>query len=150
GRMGGTVKELTDSVVAGTSSSRYAVPLFWPDPRTGIGFQVQVEIPQGRMQSELDVALLRVRSREGAPPLRVRDVAEVKRGTMPGEYDRYNMRRMVSLTANVEGEDLGRAADRIDRALAEAGPPPHGAQVDVRGQVVPMRQMFRGLAVGLG
>ena len=29
---------------------------------------------------------------------------------MPGEYDRYNMRRLVSLTANIEGEDLGRVA----------------------------------------
>jgi multidrug efflux pump subunit AcrB len=149
GRMGGTVKELTDSVIAGTSSSRYTVPLFWPDPTTGIGFQVQVEIPQGRMQSELDVALLRVRSREGAPPLRVRDVAQVKRGTMPGEYDRFDMRRMVSLTANVEGEDLGRASSRIDQALKEAGTPPKSARVQVRGQVVPMKEMFRGLAIGL-
>src|SRR5258708_29363812 len=97
GRMGGTIQQLTDSVIAATSSSRYTVPLFWPDPRTGIGFQVQVEIPQDRMQSELDVGLLRVRSREGSPPLRVRDVGQVRRGQMPGEYDRYNMRRLVSL-----------------------------------------------------
>ena len=29
---------------------------------------------------------------------------------MPGEYDRYNMKRLVSMTANIEGEDLGRVA----------------------------------------
>ena len=33
---------------------------------------------------------------------------------MPEEYDRLNQMRYVSLTANVEGEDLGRVTDRID------------------------------------
>ena len=69
-------------------------------------------------------------------------------GTALGEYDRYNMRRLVSLTANIHGEDLGRVANQIDRALKEAGAPPRGMLVDVRGQVVPMRTMFRDLARG--
>jgi multidrug efflux pump subunit AcrB len=149
GRAGGSVRDVTDSTVMATSSSRYIVPLFWPDPNTGIGFQVQVEVPLEKMRSSLDVALVRVKGFDGGPPLRVRDVAAVRRGEMPGEYDRYNMRRTVSLTANVEGEDLGRVADRIDAALAAAGEPPRGVTVDVRGQTVPLREMFRGLAFGL-
>ena len=69
---------------------------------------------------------------------------------MPGEFDRYNMRRLVSLTANIEGEDLGRVAEHISDALARRlAMPPRGMQVDVRGQIVPMREMFRGLALGL-
>src|SRR5262249_11349054 len=80
--------------------------------------------------------------------LRVEDVAQVRQGSMPGEIDRYNMKRMVSLTANIVGEDLGRVAKRIDEALKAAGDPPAGAVVEVRGQVVPMRQMFGGLAGG--
>ena len=36
---------------------------------------------------------------------------------MPGEFDRYNMRRLVSFMANVQGEDLGRAAAKIRRAI---------------------------------
>ena len=81
--------------------------------------------------------------------LLVRDVAEVREGTMPGEYDRYNMRRLVTITANIEGEDLGRVIRRLKQALRMAGEPPRGVQVDVRGQAVPMEQMFRGLTVGL-
>jgi multidrug efflux pump subunit AcrB len=60
------------------------------------------------------------------------------------------MRRLVSMTANISGEDLGRVADQIDAALRAAGDPPRGVSVDVRGQVPPMRQMFQGLAIGLG
>jgi multidrug efflux pump subunit AcrB len=59
------------------------------------------------------------------------------------------MKRLVSLTANIEGEDLGRVAGRVAEALRAAGEPPRGAAVDVRGQIVPFRQMFGGLALGL-
>src|SRR5262249_56348778 len=62
---------------------------------------------------------------------------------------RYNSRRLVSLTANVSGEDLGRVATQVREAVQAAGEPPGGAAVDVRGQVVPLEQMFQGLAVGL-
>src|SRR5262249_2724387 len=148
----GTVKEFTDSVLPATSSSRYPVPMYWPDPKTGIGFQVQVEIPLGELRSAEDVGVLMIHGNNGngsGPPLRVQDIAQISKNRMPGEYDRYNMRRLVSITANIQGEDLGRVADEISRALKEVGDPPRGFQVDVRGQVVPMREMFGGLALGL-
>src|SRR4029077_6389238 len=66
------------------------------------------------------------------------------------EYDRYNMKRSVSLTANIAGEDLGRVAGRVERAIARAGTPPKGATVDVRGQIRPMEEILRGLGIGLG
>jgi multidrug efflux pump subunit AcrB len=144
---GVTTDEIAKSLVAATSSSRFVVPNFWRDPNTGIGYQVQVEIPQALMRSATDVETVPVKKSQQTPIL-VRDVAEVKEGTMPGQIDRYNMRRLVSMTANIEGEDLGRVASHIDDAIA-AEPIPPGIQVDVRGQVTPMREMFQGLAFGL-
>jgi multidrug efflux pump subunit AcrB len=145
GRSGGTVRDLTDSLMPATSSSRYLVPMYWPDPKSGIGSQVQVEIPVEKMTSTQQIELIKVTAAHGLP-LRLQDVAEVKRGTMPGEYDRYNMRRLVSLTANVEGEDLGRVAEHLAKAMAAAGAPPRGVEVTVLGQVRPMREMFGALA----
>jgi multidrug efflux pump subunit AcrB len=83
------------------------------------------------------------------PPLLIRDVARVMRSEMPGEVDRYNMRRYLSLTANIEGEDLGRVINRLDAAIARAGQPPRGTEVELRGQVKPMKQMFLSLEIGL-
>ena len=43
----------------------------------------------------------------------------IENSTIVGEYDRFNGQRMVTLTANVFGEDLGRIVDarrRGDRA----------------------------------
>ncbi len=79
----------------------------------------------------------------------LRDVARVREGVAPGQIDRYNMRRTVTLTANIEGEDLGRVSRRIEAALKAAGEPPRGVRVSVRGQIVPMQQMFAGLTQGL-
>jgi multidrug efflux pump subunit AcrB len=144
---GVTTDEIARSLVAATSSSRFVVPNFWRDPNTGIGYQVQVEIPQALMRSATDVETVPVKKSLNTPIL-VRDVAEVKEGTMPGQVDRYNMRRLVSMTANIEGEDLGRVASRINAAIEAESIPP-GIQVDVRGQVTPMREVFQGLAFGL-
>src|SRR4029077_17896702 len=57
--------------------------------------------------------------------------------------------RMVTLSANVVGEDLGGVAERVDQAIARAGTPPRGATVAVRGQIAPMRETLRNIAAGL-
>jgi multidrug efflux pump subunit AcrB len=147
GLSGVTAGDVGRALAPATLSSRFTTPLFWRDPKSGIGYQVQVEVQQSRMGSVREVEQMPVRTADGSH-LRVEDVARVRRGTMPGQVDRYNMKRVVSLTANVVGEDLGRVAKRVDAALAAAGEPPEGAIVEVRGQVVPMRQMFGGLAGG--
>ncbi len=149
GLSGVSVSEIARSVVAATSSSRFIVPNYWPDPKSGIGYQVQVEIPYQVMNSLGEVETIPVQ-RPGGDPLLLRDVAKVTAGTMPGEYDRYNMKRVVSMTANISGEDLGRVAGRVEKAIAGAGEPPKGATVEIRGQIAPMREILRDLAVGLG
>jgi multidrug efflux pump subunit AcrB len=148
GQSGVTTQEVARSLLTATWSSRFVVPNFWRDPNTGIGYQVQVQVPPPQMKSAGDIARVPVKG-NGQSSLLVRDVADVRPGSMPGEFDRYNMRRLVSLTANIAGTDLGRVANQVDSAVKSAGEPPTGVQVDVRGQIEPMRQMFRGLNYGL-
>ena len=68
---------------------------------------------------------------------------------MVGEYDRFNGSRMITISANVANEDLGRVAKNVDKALHDAGAPPPGVSVRVRGQIAPMRDTLGNLAVGL-
>jgi multidrug efflux pump subunit AcrB len=149
GLSGVTATDVARSLVSATSSSRFVVPIFWADPNTGIGYQVQVEIPPFQMNSAQQIGMVPIKGKSDTPLL-LRDVAAVETRKLPGEYDRYNMRRLVSLSANIEGEDLGRVTGHLHRALQAAGEAPRGVSVDVRGQVVPMQEMFRGLALGLG
>ena len=150
GLSGVTVQEVARSVVAATSSSRFVVPNYWPDPKTGIGYQVQVEIPYQIMDSVAQIETVPIQRPGLDRQLLLRDVATVREGTMPGEFDRYNMKRSVSLTANIAGEDLGRVAGRVRRAIERAGGPPKGATVEIRGQIRPMDEILQGLLFGLG
>jgi multidrug efflux pump subunit AcrB len=145
---GVSAEDVARSLVAATASSRFVVPNYWRDPASGIGYQVQVEIPQAEMKSPADIEMVPVKQ-NGSTPVLLRDVAGVKDGVMPGEIDRYNMRRLVSMTANIQGEDLGGTAAKIAESVQSVGQPPPGVQVDVRGQVTPMQEIFRGLAFGL-
>jgi multidrug efflux pump subunit AcrB len=149
GLAGVTLSEASTAMIAATSSSRYVVPVFWADPKSGIGYQVQLEVPPARIDSHEEVGMIPVKRMENGGQLLLRDIARIESSTMPEEYDRLNQMRYVSLTANVGGEDLGRVTNRIDAALKAAGDPPRGVRVELRGQVTPMLQMFRGLTVGL-
>jgi multidrug efflux pump subunit AcrB len=65
------------------------------------------------------------------------------------QYDRYNMQRTLTVRANIENEDLGNAAQRVARAIAQLGTPPPRVSVAMRGQVAPMTEMLQGLRQGL-
>nr|MBI3612514.1 efflux RND transporter permease subunit [Nitrospirota bacterium] len=148
GQLGLSMADVARSLVFATSSSRFVQPMFWRDPSSGNAYQVQIEIPQHRMASVEDVQNIPVMSNAVAGPL-VRDLAQVAPGRMIGEYARYNMQRMVTITANVAGEDLGHAADRVSGAIARVGEPPRGVSVALRGQAAPMRETLAGLRIGL-
>ena len=148
GVLGVTTDDVAKSVVAGTSSSRYTSPNYWADPKSGIGYQVQVDIPEHQMNSLEEVKNLPIAHRS-SQQIDLRNVASITDGTALGEYDRYNQQRMLTLSANVVGEDLGRAAIHVQQAIDDAGKPPAGVNVAVRGQVQPMMEMFAGLRLGL-
>jgi multidrug efflux pump subunit AcrB len=147
-----TPADVARSLVAATSSSRYTEANFWRDPGSGNGFQIQVEIPQARMASIEDVAELPVMSRTAAGGLGrplVEDVATLDYGTTVGEVDRYNMQRVVSFTANIQGKPLGAVVADIREAIARAGAPPRGVTVYNRGQVPAFEETLAGLRTGL-
>jgi multidrug efflux pump subunit AcrB len=148
GQLGVTVEQVSRSLVAATSSSRFTQPNYWRDPTSGTAYQVQVEIPQSQMTSIEDVESIPAMPSGAQRPL-VGDVARVGYGTMVGEYDRYNQQRMITITGNIEGADLGRVASDVNAAIKRAGDAPKGSRVDVRGQVPQMEQTISALRLGV-
>jgi multidrug efflux pump subunit AcrB len=99
------------------------------------------------MQTLDDLRVVPV-SREGSQAL-LGDLARIENTTIVGEYDRINGQRMVTLTANVAGEDFGRALNHVNAAIQRAGTPPRGTTVAIRGQLAAMEETFRNIAAGL-
>ncbi|MFN7998281.1 MAG: efflux RND transporter permease subunit [Bryobacteraceae bacterium] len=148
GQFGLTMADVVHSVVPSTSSSRFTDPNYWRDPNSGNAFQLQVQLPQNQMQSVEQVGNIPVMPPGNSKPL-LDDIATLTAGTMPGEIDRYNGQRVVSLTANIHGITLGDAAQRLNRALSAAGAPPKGVSVRFRGEIPPLEQTISGLRIGL-
>jgi multidrug efflux pump subunit AcrB len=147
--MGVRVADAVRSLVPATSSSRFTVPNYWADPNSGVSYQIQVQVPQTNMTSMESVKNIPV-SGPGGQSVLLRNLAQVSAGTAVGQYERYNMQRMITVTANIAGEDLGSVARKISSAIASVGPPPARVSVALRGQVVPMQQLLDGLRDGLG
>jgi len=135
-------------VVPATSSSRFTDPNYWRDPVSGNGFQIQVQLPQNRNQSVEAIGNLPV-MKSGRKDTQLTDVAALTLGTMPGLIERYNGQRVVSLTANLHQITLGKAVGPINQALADAGAPPKGVTVKVRGEIPALDQTISGLRIGL-
>jgi multidrug efflux pump subunit AcrB len=148
GQFGLTMADVVRSIVPATSSSRFTQPNYWRDPTSGNAFQIQVQLPQNRVQSAEDLGKLPV-MQNGRTDTELTNIAVLKLGTMPGMIERNNGQRVISLTANLHGVTLGEAVPTLNAALARAGAPPRGITVRYRGQIPPLEQTISGLRIGL-
>jgi len=148
GQFGLTMSDVVKSVVPATSSSRFTEPNYWRDPNSGNAFQIQVELPQNRMQGLDAVGSLPVMP-DGRTEPQLENIASLKLGTMPGLIERFNGQHIVSLTANIHDITLGQAAPLLNHALSAAGAPPRGAKIVMKGQIPPLEQTISGLRTGL-
>jgi multidrug efflux pump subunit AcrB len=172
--MNTTARDIGMSLIPATASSRYIQPIYWRDPKNGQAYIVQVQVPPPQIGSVGALGNVPV----GAKPLNghsnghsngtdkptgtatdppgvvfLRDTLAPSGGALPTttaeEIYRYNMRRAVSITANVATQDLGKVRRAVDRAIAESGTPPRGVQVDVRGQLNTLGVVQTSLGRGL-
>jgi multidrug efflux pump subunit AcrB len=175
GQLGVTAKDVGMSLQPAMFSSRFVNLSLWKDKDSGFSYQVQVQVPQDQVKSKDDIEdfptmtsdrkidMQRKNETDNAEidqqyfgshttrrqhPL-IADVAKVQYGVTPGEFDRYNMMRMVSLTANVATDDLGSVGDAVTEAVRRAGTPPRGVFVELMGQVPLLSDTFNHLLSGL-
>ena len=118
------------------------------DPTSGVSYNLQVQIPQVKTTTLEDLKNVPVNA-GGGKSLLLRNVASVTPGTAVGQYERYNMARVVSITANIHGADLGSVSRQIERAIAQVGAAPPKTNVTLRGQTVPLRELLTGFRSGL-
>ncbi len=145
-----TPAQIGNSLVPATSSSRYILQNYWMDRKTGVAYQVQVQVPQDQIQSIESLKNFPTMLTEKTSHTHFSDVASVNYCNCVGEYYRDNMMRLVSLTANISGMDLGKVGDEVHQALRRAGAPPRSVRVKVAGQVPVLHETFSHLFTGLG
>jgi multidrug efflux pump subunit AcrB len=147
GQLGLNASEISRSLTAATSSSRFTEKNFWMDPSNGYAYQVQVQVPEYLMKDKNDLLEIPLMPGKSRPILG--DVATLQTDTVIGEYDRSGPRRILTITANTHGTDLASAAKAVQQAILAAGTPPRGLTVETKGLVNLLTETLDSLQSGL-
>lgn len=146
-QFGLTMQDVSQAITMATSSTRFVSKSLWRDPKSGLVFQVQLQVPEATMQSIDNLKMLSLKSGQSRPILD--DVAKISFAEEPGQVNRQGAKRYVTVAANVHDKDLGTASKAVSKAIAEAGGKPKGIIVSIQGQLQLLADTLNGLQSGL-
>ena len=83
-----------------------------------------------------------------SPPVVLRDVTDVSRQAGPETVDHYNLQRSIDVLVSVKGNDLGRVASQVQRAVSGISFPPD-VKLLIKGEADSMNSALAGFAGAL-
>ncbi len=146
-QFGLNVQEIARSVTASTSSSRFTEKNQWLDEEKAYTYQIQVQIPEYVMNNMDELREIPLVRGQSSPVLG--DIASFHTMYVPGQYDRAGPRRILTVSANIHKEDLGKATATVERKLDEIEHTPRGVIVQVTGMSSLLKDTFSSLESGL-
>jgi multidrug efflux pump subunit AcrB len=146
-QLGIDINDVSRSLTASTSSSRYTDKNIWIDEKIGNSYNVQVEVPENKMKSTGDISEIPLLRNASRPVLG--DVATIKEDTTYGESDNLGALPVLSVTANLNNKDLGTAVSDISAAIKALGPLPRGLSVEPIGLSQTLTDTLDSLQNGL-
>ncbi len=145
--MGLSLENVSRSITAATSSSRYTSKNFWLDDKTSYTYQTQVQVPEYIMNSIDELKSISLVKGQARPILA--DVANLSVDTLPGEYDRSGPRRFVTVSANIFKKDLGTGTAAVQESIKKLGDPPAGVITEIKGMSSLLTETLGSLQTGL-
>jgi multidrug efflux pump subunit AcrB len=146
-QLGVDVSDISRSLIASTSSSRYTDKNVWVDPRINQTYSVQVQIPENKMNSIDGIRQIPVLNNQQRPVLS--DVATIVADTTYGENDNLGALPVLTVTANINKTDLGTASRDVKSAIASLGTLPRGLTVEPMGLTEVLSETLSSLQSGL-
>lgn len=146
-QLGVDMSDISRSIVASTSSSRYTEKNVWLDEKAGLSYSVQVQVPEVKMASINSIGEIPVLRNSPRPVLS--DVATIEADTTYGENDNLGAMPIISVTANLVNKDLGAATDDVRAAIASLGELPRGLTVEPIGLGQVLTETLDSLQSGL-
>jgi multidrug efflux pump subunit AcrB len=115
-----------------------------------VTYPVAVQAPQYQVQSFAELRDIPVTGPAGLPPQILGNLASIARGAQLATVSHYNTQPVIDIFGAVDGTDLGSVAGPIDRLLDDARKElPRGSRILPRGQILTMRDSYKGLLFGL-
>ncbi|SDF34023.1 Multidrug efflux pump subunit AcrB [Dyadobacter soli] len=146
-QLGVDMNDVSRSLIASTSSSRYTDKNIWVDEKGGFSYAVQVQVPESKMNSIQEMGEIPLLRNNNRPVLS--DVATITPDTTYGENDNLGAMPVLSVTANLNNTDLGVAQADVRKALASLGELPRGLTVELVGLSQTLTDTLDSLQNGL-
>ncbi|MBS1611450.1 MAG: efflux RND transporter permease subunit, partial [Bacteroidetes bacterium] len=146
-QLGVDMNDISRSLIASTSSSRYTDKNIWIDEKANLPYSVQVQIPLNQMKSKEDMNEIPLLRNSARPVLG--DVATITKSTTYGENDNAGATPYLSVTANIKDKDLGTAGADVKRAIASIGELPRGLFIEPVGLTKVLDETLSSLQSGL-
>jgi multidrug efflux pump subunit AcrB len=146
-QLGIDMNDISKSLIAATSSSRYTDKNIWVDEKGAFAYSVQVQVPLSQMKSEDDINSIPLLRNANRPVLG--DVATITRGTTYGENDNLGAIPFLTITANVFDKDLGTAQQDVNEVINSLGELPRGLFVEPIGLGKVLEETLSSLQGGL-
>lgn len=145
GALGVSVSQISNTISTGMSGS---VASLFSDPRTGNQYNILVRMSEDYRKNIDDIKKLTVLTPSGKT-VPIGNFVDIKMTKSPVQIDRKYQQRLVDVTANVEGRDLGSIAEEIKAKLAELEKPP-GFEIQLSGNVEQQSKTFSSLFLAFG
>jgi len=146
-QLGLDMDQISRTLTASTSSSRYTDKNIWIDEKSGNSYNVQVQVPENQMSSFNDIGEIPLLQNTNRPVLS--DVATIKPDTTYGENDNLGALPILSVTANLNNKDLGAASAEVQKAIDSLGEIPRGLTVERIGLSQTLNETLSSLQSGL-
>jgi multidrug efflux pump subunit AcrB len=146
-QLGVDMNDISRSLIASTSSSRYTDKNIWIDEKAGFAYNVQVQVPLDRMRTKEDINEIPLLRNNNRPMLG--DVATITNDTTYGENDNLGALPYLSVTANLNDMDLGTAEKDVKNAIASIGELPRGLSIEPIGLSKVLTETLDSLQSGL-
>lgn len=163
-QVGVTERDVANNVLVSLSSSALVAPSYFVNPVNNVNYLVAVKVPMAKLNSVSSLLSTPVTAggtnplveegskptdAPGAPTASLSNLAALRSVVTASQVSHETVQRVLNITANVEGRDLGGVVSGVERAVRDLGPLPAGMHITVRGQGDVMRTAFSRLALGL-
>ena len=146
-QLGVDITDVSRSLIASTSSSRYTEKNTWIDEKGGYTYGVQVEVPENKMKSKDDLGEIPVLKNSSRPLLG--DIATFSVDSTYGEIDNLGALPVLTVTANLYKKDLGTASKDVHKVIEDLGKLPRGITVELIGLSNTLNETLDSLQSGL-
>lgn len=146
-QLGVDITDVSRSLIATTSSSRYTEKNTWTDEKGGYSYSVQVQVPENKMKSKDDIGEIPISKNASRPILS--DVATFSIDSTYGEIDNLGAMPALTVTANLYKKDLGSASKDVNNAINALGKLPRGVNIQLIGLSNTLNETLDSLQSGL-